>query len=84
MKFNSRFSLRIRFSLTDGVREGLEFSIPLDEADAFENAHLHVTWDEMEESIYRRPIALFYGTGTLYNRDNCEYLVKRSPSTWAL
>ena len=57
----------------------LEFSIPRDEAQLFENIHLRVTWDGRREPSIDAPIALFYGAGTLYNRDNREYLVKAFP-----
>jgi hypothetical protein len=61
------------------VVRALEFSIPVDEAAAFENAHLRVTWDGRRNPSIDAPVALFYGTGTLYNRDNREYLVKAFP-----
>lgn len=57
----------------------LEFSIPRDQASAFENIHLRVTWDGRKYASIDAPIALFFGTGTLYNRDNREYLVKAFP-----
>ncbi len=61
------------------VVRALEFSVPFEEAAAFENAHLRVTWDGRRNPSIDTPIALFYGTGTLYNRDNREYLVKAFP-----
>jgi hypothetical protein len=57
----------------------LTFSIPRDQAPAFKNVHLRVTWDGREQPSIDAPIALFYGAGTLYNRDNSEYLVKAFP-----
>lgn len=57
----------------------LEFSIPREEASAFENIHLRVTWDGRRDPSIDAPVALFFGTGTLYNRDNREYLVKAFP-----
>ncbi|MGH9584356.1 MAG: DUF2961 domain-containing protein [Bryobacteraceae bacterium] len=57
----------------------LRFSIPRDEAPAFENVRLRVTWDGRKQPSIDAPIALFYGAGTLYNRDNREYLVKAFP-----
>ncbi len=57
----------------------LSFSIPVDEAAAFTNVHLRITWDGRKEPSVDAPIALFYGAGTLYNRDNREYLVKAFP-----
>ncbi|HZY61448.1 MAG TPA: DUF2961 domain-containing protein, partial [Edaphobacter sp.] len=57
----------------------LEFSIPRDQAAAFKDVRLRVTWDNRKEPSINAPIALFYGAGTLYNRDNREYLVKAFP-----
>jgi hypothetical protein len=58
----------------------LSFSIPRDQAAAFKSVHLRVTWDGRPQPSIDAPIALFYGAGTLYNRDNREYLVKAFPS----
>jgi Protein of unknown function (DUF2961) len=57
----------------------LEFSIPREEAPAFKDIRLRVTWDGRNEPSIDAPIALFYGAGSLYNRDNREYLVKAFP-----
>lgn len=57
----------------------LEFSVPRAEAERFENIRLRITWDGREKPSIDAPIALFYGAGTLYNRDNREYLVKAFP-----
>jgi hypothetical protein len=57
----------------------LRFSIPRDQASAFENVHLRITWDRRSHPSIDAPIALFYGTGTLYNRADREYLVKALP-----
>jgi len=57
----------------------LEFSIRREHALAFSRARLRVTWDGRSTSSIDVPIALFYGAGILYNRDNREYLVKGFP-----
>jgi hypothetical protein len=57
----------------------LTFSIPRGEALAFKNVHLRITWDGRAQPSIDAPIALFFGSGTLYNRDNREYLVKAFP-----
>ena len=57
----------------------LSFSISRDQAKAFENVHLRVTWDGRPQPSIDAPISLFFGSGTLYNRDNREYLVKAFP-----
>jgi hypothetical protein len=62
-----------------GTIRVLSLSIARDQAKAFENAHLLVTWDGRPEPSIDAPISLFFGSGTLYNRDNREYLVKAFP-----
>jgi hypothetical protein len=57
----------------------LKFSIPSDQALAFQTVRLRITWDDRREPSVDVPIALFFGAGTLYNRDNREYLVKAFP-----
>lgn len=57
----------------------LEFSVPREQAVAFSRARLRVTWDNRNEPSIDAPIALFYGAGTLYNRDDKEHLVKAFP-----
>jgi hypothetical protein len=57
----------------------ITFSIPRSEAAAFENARLRVWWDGRDEPSIDAPVALFYGAGTLYNREDHEYLVKAFP-----
>lgn len=57
----------------------LEFSAPRDQAVALGRARLRVTWDEQAQPAIDAPLALFFGAGTLYNRDGREYLVKAFP-----
>jgi hypothetical protein len=57
----------------------LTFSIPRSETDGFKNVHLRITWDGRQQASIDTPIALFYGAGTLFNRDDREYLVKALP-----
>jgi len=62
-----------------GTVRALEFSVPRDQALAFSNARLRVTWDGRASASVDAPVALFFGAGVLYNRDNREYLVKSFP-----
>ncbi len=62
-----------------GVVRALDFSVPAAEALGFGRATLRVTWDDRAQPSIEAPIALFFGTGTLYNRTNAEYLVKAFP-----
>jgi hypothetical protein len=57
----------------------LKFSIAREQASAFENVHLRATWDGRARPSIDAPIALFFGAGTLYNRDEREFLVKAFP-----
>ncbi|HEY6467584.1 MAG TPA: DUF2961 domain-containing protein [Candidatus Acidoferrales bacterium] len=62
-----------------GAIRALSFSIPDTEAATFENAHLRIYWDGRPNPSVDAPIALFFGSGTLFNRDHLEYLVKSFP-----
>ena len=62
-----------------GAVRFLEFSINRGQAEAFENTHLRITWDGRQKASVDAPMALFFGAGTLYNRDNREFLVKAFP-----
>jgi D-arabinan exo alpha-(1,3)/(1,5)-arabinofuranosidase (non-reducing end) len=58
----------------------LSFSVPVAEAVAFGKARLRLTWDGRNEPSVDAPVTLFFGAGTLYNRDQREYLVKAFPA----
>lgn len=62
-----------------GTVRALKISVPRDQADALEGARIRVTWDGRPEPSIDAPVALFYGAGTLYNRDGREYMVKAFP-----
>lgn len=57
----------------------LIFSVPRNEAISFGKARLRITWDGRKYPSVDAPVALVFGAGTLYNRDNKEYLVKAFP-----
>jgi len=57
----------------------LEFTVPRDQAVAFGQTRLRITWDSQVQPSIDAPMALFFGAGTLYNRENAEYLVKAFP-----
>lgn len=69
------------FSLTSGpsMLRKLTFTISKDQAIAFGQTRLRITWDGRKESSVDAPVALFFGAGTLYNRDGRKYLVKAFP-----
>lgn len=57
----------------------LQFSVPREQAIEFGRARLRIAWDDQRRAAIEAPVALFFGAGTLYNRDNREYLVKAFP-----
>jgi hypothetical protein len=59
----------------------LEFNVPRDRAIEFGRARLRITWDDSPWASVDAPVALFFGAGTLYSRDDREYLVKAFPVT---
>jgi hypothetical protein len=62
-----------------GMVRLIEFSIPQASAADFERMRLQITWDGRESPSIDAPMAMFFGAGTLYNRDHREYLVKAFP-----
>jgi hypothetical protein len=57
----------------------LEMQVRIEDAIAFGKSKLRITWDDAKQPSVEAPIALFFGAGTLYNRDNREYLVNAFP-----
>lgn len=60
------------------VRE-FSLTIPITDATDLERIRLLVTWDDAEYPSIDAPLSLFFGAGTLYNREKQEYLVKAFP-----
>jgi hypothetical protein len=72
---------RLLLALTNGpaaIRK-LSFSVPREQAIDFGRARLRIIWDARKAPSVDVPLALFFGAGTLYNRDEREYLVKAFP-----
>jgi hypothetical protein len=57
----------------------IEISAPKESALALGRGRIRITWDGRAAPSVDAPIALFFGAGTLYNRDGREYLVKAFP-----
>ena len=57
----------------------IELTVPKESALTFSNARLRITWDDRKDPSVDAPLALFFGAGVFYNRDNREYLVKAFP-----
>jgi hypothetical protein len=56
-----------------------ELRVPKSAAVTFSRARLRITWDDRKQPSIDAPVALFFGAGTLYNRDGKEFLVKAFP-----
>src|SRR5262249_36190471 len=72
---------RLLTELTDApsMLRSLQFSVSREQALAFGKCRLRIYWDGLPTPSVDAPVALFFGAGTLYNRDNREYLVKAFP-----
>jgi hypothetical protein len=62
-----------------GMVRAVEISVPREGALALSRARIRIRWDGRATASVDAPIALFFGAGVLYNRDNREYLVKSLP-----
>ena len=72
---------RLVLQVTEGpamIRK-LSFSVPRDQALAFGRARVRITWDDRSHPSIEAPLSLLFGAGTLYNRDDREYLVRGFP-----
>ncbi|MCB0666284.1 MAG: DUF2961 domain-containing protein, partial [Saprospiraceae bacterium] len=66
--------------LNEGAQiRALEFKIPRSQAIDFGKNRLLITWDHRWHASIDVPVALFFGTGHLYNPENKEYLVQGFP-----
>ncbi|HKU40019.1 MAG TPA: DUF2961 domain-containing protein [Polyangiales bacterium] len=54
----------------------LKLRLPRDQAVALARARLRITWDDRAEASVDAPLALFFGSGSLYNRDARPWLVR--------
>ena len=57
----------------------IECSAPRGQAVDLGRARIRITWDDRAFPSVDAPVALFFGAGTLYNRDGREYLVRAFP-----
>lgn len=67
--------------LVEGPRmiRSLSFRVAEPQAAAFGECRLRIWWDGREFPSIDAPVKLLYGTGSLFNRDSREYLVKAFP-----
>jgi hypothetical protein len=57
----------------------LRFTVPLGEEQAFGRGRIRITWDGRSSPSVDAPLSLFFGTGSLYDRDHRPYLVQALP-----
>ncbi len=57
----------------------IKFSIPADSGSIFELIRLKIYWDGNPIPSVDAPVNLFFGTGSLYNRENRKVLVRAFP-----
>lgn len=69
----------VKLANAPAMLRALELDVSKESALAFGRARLRITWDDRKQPSIDAPVALFYGTGTLYNRDGREHLVKGFP-----
>ena len=61
------------------VIRSIELRAPKDSATDLARVHLRIWWDGREQPSVDAPLPLFFGAGTLYNRDHREQLVRAFP-----
>jgi hypothetical protein len=62
-----------------GVLRELSFRVRKVDAEKFAAGRLRITWDGRATPSVDAPVALFFGAGSLYNRDGREFLVQAFP-----
>jgi hypothetical protein len=69
-------------TLSDGPAQirKLSLTIAARDASTLAGARLRITWDDLADASVDAPVALLFGTGSLYNRDGREYLVRSLPA----
>jgi hypothetical protein len=69
---------RVELALLEGRRRlvALKLRLPPAQAIALARARLLITWDREGQPSVDAPLALFFGSGSLYNRANQPWLVK--------
>ena len=65
--------------ISSSTVRALKFTLPLDKAIDLERIGIRITWDGRQNASIDAPLCLFFGAGTLYNREKNEYLVKGFP-----
>lgn len=75
---NGALNISIRADSPRMIR-AIQLSAPKDRALDFSKVRLEIIWDDRTQPSVDSPVPLFFGAGTLYNRDGREFLVKAFP-----
>jgi hypothetical protein len=79
IKLNKSEVLLSNIKVPNSTIRALKFSLPLDKAIDLERVRLKVIWDGAKYPSIDAPLCLFFGAGTLYNRENKADFVKGLP-----
>ncbi|MEP0843927.1 MAG: DUF2961 domain-containing protein [Phycisphaerae bacterium] len=69
----------VRLEDAPAVVRALKFDVAQEQAAAFGKGWLQIYWDDAPNPSVAAPVQLLFGTGSLFNRENREYLVKAFP-----
>jgi hypothetical protein len=77
-EFDLPAGARVQLASLRGPRTlvALKLRLPRAQAEALAEARLVVHWDDLPEASIDAPLALFFGSPTLYNRDDRPWLVR--------
>lgn len=79
IKLNKEKTLLATINEPSSVVRAFKLIFPIEQKEELERTRLQITWDNSKYPSVDAPLCLFFGAGTLYNRDNREYLVKGFP-----
>jgi hypothetical protein len=79
LKLNNDRLLLANIKARPSTIRAFKLTIPLEKAEALERLRIIVTWDDAKYPSIDAPLCLFFGAGSLYNRDDREFLVKGFP-----
>ncbi len=79
VKLNKSSLTLARIMASNSSVRAFKLTLPLAKALDLERVGLRITWDGAKYPSVDAPLCLFFGAGTLYNRDQQEFLVKGFP-----
>ena len=79
IKLNKSEVVLVDIKAPNSTIRALKITLPLDKAIDLERVRLKITWDGAKYPSINAPLCLFFGAGTLYNRENKTNFVKGLP-----